>query len=192
MGGVLVSKVGAGMPAAKAGIEPGDIILSFDGRKVDDSLHLRNIVAETAVGEETAVEVLRDGARRTLRITPAKQPERLSLRPGADGGESDSPEPTGESREFGFQVQPLSDDLAEKFGYEEVEGVLVTRVAPNGPAAGKLRTGSLIVEVEHQPVSDMASFYRAMRKIRDKEKVLFRVLTGEAATFVSIKREDED
>ncbi len=196
-GGVIITQVGPDQPAEEAGIEAGDVILSFAGKQVEDVNHLRNLVANSKVGEAVPIKILRAGEVRTLQITPARQPRRISL----TGAPEEEAPPTDEdrdlSRSFGLEVQPLAENLTERFGYEpDQQGVLISGVQRGSSAADKgLRPGMVIVEVAQQPVTDMESFRRAMRAVKDEDAVLFRIQMGsESARYVVLKREapDED
>jgi serine protease Do len=192
-GGVIITQIGPGMPADKAGVKAGDVVLEFNGIRIKDSNHLRNVIANGPVDKYSPLKVLRKGKIMTLKIKPTKQPKKLSLKAGGTSGTDEGDINNEElSTNFGIKVQPLSDQMAEKFGYENVSGVLISDVSPDSSAADKgLTAGMLIVEVEQQTVRDMESFSNALKKAKGKERVLFRIMMGESARYVVLKKKDK-
>jgi serine protease Do len=191
--GVLITQVGPGMPADQAGIQPGDILLAWNGVELEDTGHLRNLVANTPPGTEVPVRLLRQGETKTVRITPTRQPKQLSLKAGAAGVEEGEVDNESLSDDWGFEVQSMTPSLAEEFGYEKAEGVLIQRVDPAGPAArANLRPGMLILEVNQQPVSTLEEFVAVLEAAREKDRLLMRVRAGDAARFLVVKRREAD
>src|SRR5688572_23350518 len=130
LAGALVSRVTAGGPAARAGIQNGDVILSFDGRQVDDRT-LPRIVANTAVGKTAPVEFLRRGQKRTVNITVARLAEDndqgTNYRPG--------PPPPRQTTTLGVSLEEVTAGHRARYRIaEDVMGVVVTAVDPLGPA----------------------------------------------------------
>ncbi|MHC4885173.1 MAG: Do family serine endopeptidase [Planctomycetota bacterium] len=196
-GGVLVTQVGPTMPADKAGIKAGDIITHFGDTVIEDTQHLRHMVANAPVNQESPIRVLRKGKPLTLKITPAKQPRKLSLQQqgeGLDQPEEMEIETSQEmSREFGFDVEELSPEMAKKYGYRNVTGVIITATDPNGPAAEKgLRPGMVVVEIGQETVKDIGSFMDLMRRHRGQKKILFRILAGTNARYIVLQRKEKN
>ncbi|MHC4874335.1 MAG: Do family serine endopeptidase, partial [Planctomycetota bacterium] len=191
-GGVIISQVGPDMPADKAGIKAGDVILEFNGKRTADTKTLRYLVANAPVNKKAKVKILRKGKILNLTITPAKQPERMSLKKGDSSPEEEEEEVSDLTEKFGIKVQELTESMAEKFGYETLSGVLVSSVMPGSYAADKgLRPGTLIVEIEHTPVKDIASFLKVLKKAEGKGRVLFRIISGDAARYIVLKKEEK-
>jgi serine protease Do len=150
--GALVSGVTDGGPAADAGIQEGDVILSFDGREVVDDRSLPRIVAETPAGRTVEVEIIRRGQMRTLQVVVARLPDDSQVR--EDLG---SPEASGyngqNSSRLGVSLEPLNGDARTRYRIENnVNGVLVVEVDIDGPSSDKLRSGDVIVEVAQTQV----------------------------------------
>jgi serine protease Do len=176
--GAVVTEVLAGGPAATAGLAVGDVVLSFDGEKVRSSRHLSRLIEETPEGREVAVEVVRAGSTRTLRVRPrAAQPfgdlsalnrlrerfpaERFQFRDLDSLSYSLSPFVYGRPGRLGLHVQDLSGQLGEYFG--ATEGALVTSVNDNTPAkTAGLKAGDVITAINGQPVRSSADVQRRL------------------------------
>lgn len=176
--GVLVPEVTKGSAAEKAGLKPGDVIIELNGQPVETAKELQGRVA--ALKPDTAVELimLRDGKRKAL---TAKLSERPSKEQVAKGG-SETLE------KLGLVVQNLTDDLAERYGYEGLTGVIVTQVEPGSIAelAG-ITPGALIMEVNRKPVENTKSFKQAIEDAAKEDAVLLRIKQGQAAVFLVLK-----
>jgi serine protease Do len=151
--GALVASISPGGPAEAAGIQPGDVIVSFDRKTVDRMRDLPRIVAETPIGKEVEVDVWRGGERRTVKAKLGELPEEDELA-AIDPGQLEAP--TGEATvsELGLTAGELTEELRAQYGIgANVEGVVVTEVAADGPAAAEgLRPGDVIVEVGQEAV----------------------------------------
>jgi serine protease Do len=153
--GALVAKVSPDSPAATAGIQPSDIILKFDGQAIDNMRSLPRAVAATAIGKSVGVELMRKGQTVDLTVTVGRLPEDEDVQDSVkDDGEEDlAPEPEREDL-LGLSIAPLTEELRERFNIgKSVEGVLITEVKPNSPAAQKaVKPGEVIVEVTQEKV----------------------------------------
>jgi Do/DeqQ family serine protease len=154
--GALVSTVEADSPAQKAGIEQGDVIVTFNGQPVADSNDLRNRVAGTLPGTKASVSLVRNGREETKEVTLAELSNpRLASNDQNRGASGDS---------YGLSVAPLTPDLAEQMGVSAKHGLVVQQVAPASAASDAgLQSGDVIVEVNHKPVNNMAQFRDALR-----------------------------
>jgi serine protease Do len=179
--GVLVGQVFPGSPAEKAGIEAGDVIVSIDGKPVSDTRKLSTLVAGIAPGSEARVELLRDGSRKSLKVTLAERDS------GEQSAISLSKGRAGEA-ELGLSLAPVTPESARQLGLEQsAKGLIVERVAPSSPAAGILRPGDVILEVNRKRVANLSDFSRALAAGRG-ERVLLRVQRGEVQVFVVVRR----
>ena len=150
--GALVSQVTPGGPAEKAGIQRGDVIVSFDGQTVKEMNDLPFLVAKTEVGKKVPVVVLRKGEKKTIQVTIAQMKEEQ---------EEEQRTETGVGPELGLGLENLSPELASKFGIPDTSGVLITNVIEGSPAdeAG-LRPGDVIMEMDQEPVQGVQEFAR--------------------------------
>jgi serine protease Do len=172
--GALVENVEPGSPAEKAGIKSGDVIVTVDGQDVPHSEELPRMVAQHRPGSQLRLKILRDRQSREVDVALAELSE-----PGE--------EPTG-SRSQGPGSQPGSPSTLGLSVTEEGGQVIVRRVAPDGPAQGKLRPGDVIESVNQQPVAganDLASKVQAAAADRP---VLLRVKRGDQSRYVAIER----
>jgi len=177
--GALVSQVLPDGPAADAGIQEYDIIVEFDGEKVDEMNDLPRIVARTPVEKKVKVVVLRKGKRKTLTA-------RVGAMPVADETEIASIE-TGESA-FGLHVQKVTPDLARQLGVDEAEGVVITSVEPGGPASeAGLRRGDVILELNRESINDEDALREKLDDVTKSALLLIR--RGDATLFMALKRD---
>jgi serine protease Do len=163
-------------PAAEAGIKVGDVIVEFDGHAVKDSTELPILVARTPVGKSVKVKVIRDKSTETInvKISELKDEEVAAA---------------GKEENFGLTVQPLTPEIAESLGISgDVKGVVVSAVEQGSAAddAG-LRRGDVILEVNREPVKDLASYHKALQSTGKGKSVLFLVRRGDNTVFLALK-----
>ncbi len=177
--GVLISDIQPNSPAAEAGIERGDIVTEYNGAKVRDVNHLRNLVAPTEIGKAVTVKVLRDGKEKKLSVKIGEQPAELfGLAPGAQPS----------AKNLGVTVQNLTPELSKSLGYEGEKGVIVSSVQPGSPGAlADLREGDLIKEVNREKIDSVDTFKKAVAKSGTDKDVLMLVRRGEYTRYVIIK-----
>jgi serine protease Do len=189
--GALVADVTEGSPAAAGGIEPGDVIIKFDGADVEEMRDLPRMVADTAVDSTVRVVVFRKGKTQTLKITIALLEE--------EGGRVAAKAPDGDSgdlgeelelTELGLMLGTLSADVRSKFGIaDDVTGVVVTNVANGGSADEKgVRPGDVIVEVGQEPVGSPAEVEARVAEAATagRKSVLFLIQSGGDLRFVPL------
>jgi serine protease Do len=189
--GALVADVTPNGPAAKAGIENGDLILTFDGKPITESRSLPRVVADTSIGKTVNMEVLRKGKKETLRVTVAK----LDDTDSAPAPKTNKPvvpaKPNSKLSQLGLTLGALDGDARTKYHLTgDIQGVLVTDVDPDSVAAEKaLRPGDVIVEVQSQPVrspDDVAHHIEADSKAGKKVELLLVSRNGDL-TFVALR-----
>jgi len=150
--GVVVMQVGKDSPADKAGLKVGDVIQTFDGESVHSRKGLQYLVHTSEIGKSYPMTFLRNGAKQTAQVAPAP------LEQVAHSFDSPTPRAEGSKREavtkhevndFGLAVEPLTPELAEKYGYEkDDQGLIVAAVKDDSPAqAAGLEVGDLILKV---------------------------------------------
>lgn len=183
--GALVSQVFEGSPAAEAGLEPGDIIKSFNGQEIQTTIDLTNVVERTPMGKAVPVEVIRDG--KLQRFSVVLKPLKEDI-PASQDSPSRSRE-TGrhDVEDLGFSVTEFSSAPRDGAGANG-EGVRVAYVDPSGPAAeAGLRRGMTILRVRRQPVNTIDEFVKAIEQERQKEyTVLLVSVDGVGQRFVTI------
>lgn len=188
--GALVAGVTPDSPAAEGGVQPGDVIVRFDGQNITTMRGLPRIVAQTEIGKSVDVEVLRQGKRQTLSIAVGLLDEGGDAAPAA-AEEVPSDEPPETSSVLGLTLLPLSDDMRTRFGFDpKTEGVIVTAIDPESPASTKnIRVGDVITEAQHTPVTKTEDIEAAVEKIKkeDGKSVLLLVEDAKGDTrFVAV------
>ena len=165
--GALVAAVTPESPAAKGGVEAGDVIMKFDGKEVTTMRGLPKLVAQTPVGKSVDVEVLRSGQKKNLNVTIGL------LEDEGDKTEPSSSKPKEEDKPpaaalMGLGLVPLTDELKAKFGFDQkLKGVLVTEIDPDSPAASKnIKVGDVIIEAQQEPVASPADIATTIDKVK--------------------------
>jgi len=183
--GAIVTSVSNGGPAEKAGIKRGDVITAVNKVPVTDNNKLRNIVASQPPGSSVDVTALRNGRDENFHVALAELPDKAE--PVSDEDESSNSSGVGTGK-FGLTVQPLSAEMAQRYGLDATDqGLLVTRVDPSGSAADAgIRPGDLIQEVNRQPVKTAAEFSAAIQRSGAKP-VLVLVKRRNAVTYLTLK-----
>ncbi len=177
--GVLVNEVFDKDPAAKAGIQPGDIITKVDGKTVDTPNRLSRLIASIEPGINATVEILRDGKRQTLSVALTARQETPIV--------ASLPLSRADVK-LGIDVQDLSPELAEKFKLKDTKGVLIAKVDPGSIAQTEgLREGDLIKEVNRADVNSVKEFSDAVGKVKPGETILLRVVRETRAFYVVLK-----
>jgi serine protease Do len=175
--GALVAEVFKDSPAQKAGVQVGDVIVSFDGTDVVKSADLPALVASTPVGKTAPLVVLRGGDRLTVQVEVAKLMD-----------EAETTKPV-RSSQLGLTVQDVTPEIAEQLGIEKGEsGVVVTSVTRNSPAAqAGLEPGDIIVSVGNEPVKDAATFQSRLESATSDRGLLVLIRRGDQTLFRVLK-----
>jgi serine protease Do len=186
--GALVTDVTPGSPAEKAGIIRGDVIRKVNGYEVKDSVALVNRIAETEIGSNLTIDLVRDGAAKTVTAQVVEQPADLVARLNRN---QSSPDPSGGSQNAvfaGIEVQNLTERLrAEAKVPPNVNGVIVTRVDPNSAAAQELRPGDVIEQINRQPVSNVDEFQSVVGQLDPDRPVMVGMARSRQRSFVIIQ-----
>ena len=188
--GALVATVGRNQPAEKAGIEPGDIILEFNGKPVKNRDELVSTVVATKPGSTVPVKILRDKAERTLSITVAEL--NLEEESGRAAETRETTDPVEESSAgFGVTLSALTAETARRLrAPEDAEGVLISDVEQGSPGfrAG-LQRGDILIRVNRQPVRTPQEASRALGQIRSGSTAFLLVLRQGQEQFFTVRKE---
>lgn len=177
--GALVSEVVKDSPAAKAGLQNGDIILEYDRKKIREMNELPRFVAATAVGKTVPMKILRDGTSRDFTIVVGR------LADTGNDGEAKSAEDG-----FGLTVREVNKEIAAKMGLKETEGVLVTGTKAGSPAEdGGIQAGDIIREIGGRPIIKIEDYEKAISAFKKGDIVRFLLRRGGSNYFVAIKVE---
>ncbi|MGH6872743.1 MAG: DegQ family serine endoprotease [Rhizomicrobium sp.] len=159
--GALVAEVTPGGPAAKAGLQAGDVIVGFDGKAVPDSRTLPRVVADAPVGKNAEVQFVRNGQKQTARVTVARLED--EDKPADASKPASAPAPKA-GKLLGFSLSTLDGAARAKYHVPaDVQGVLITAVDPDSQAGEKnFRPGDVIVTMQNQPVRSPDDFSRRL------------------------------
>jgi serine protease Do len=161
--GALVSRVIPGSPAEEAGIQDEDIVIKFNGQDVDGAAHLKNLVGSLQPNAKATVTVLRDGKEKKITLKVGERPKKFASRMGGE-------EETEVSNALGVELGEVPSAIAKEWGLGEGQGVRVTDIEADGVGRSMgLRRGDVILSVNGQSVSDVASFNAAIEEAK-KEK----------------------
>lgn len=188
--GAMITDVPEG-PAKVAGLEAGDIILSFDGKNVADVRGLVREVGNTNVGKAVRVVILREGKTQTLKVTLGRREDAEAAVPAVAQGE---PDEQSEKELLGLTVTPVTDELRTELGLdEEASGLVVRNVDEASKAFEKgLRNGDLIVEASQQNLSTIADLEARIEEATDagRKSILLLVRRGGEPRFVALALEE--
>jgi serine protease Do len=180
--GALIAGVEDKGPAKPAGIEPGDVVVKFDGKDIKEPKDLSRVVADTAVGKEVDVVIIRKGEEQTRKVTLGRLEDNDKPQPAA----IKTPEPTEKpvtQRALGLDLATLSKDLRSRYKIKDsVKGVIITNVDGTSDAAEKrLTAGEVIVEVAQEAVSNAADVKKRIDQLKKdgKKSVLLLVSNAE-------------
>ncbi|MFZ5996332.1 MAG: DegQ family serine endoprotease [Nitrospirota bacterium] len=182
--GALVSDVVKGSPAHKAGIMRGDIILEFDGKKISDVGVLRNMVAQSRVGSQVPIRLLRGGKDLMVTATITELPsDGTEPAPGAPQRPEEE-----ESVLSGIAAVDLNRAIAKQLGVDKDEkGVVIIKVEPGSPAdeAG-IRKGDIIQEIDRQKINNLNDFNRVISKTKADDAVLLFINRNGRKFYVAV------
>ena len=180
--GALIAGVEDKGPAKPAGIEPGDVVVKFDGKEIKEPKDLSRVVADTAVGKEVEVVIIRKGREETRKVTLG----RLEDGDKAVQASAKAPEPAEKpvtQRALGLDLATLSKDLRTRYKVKDsVKGVIITNVDGTSDAAEKrLSPGEVIVEVAQEAVSNAADVKKRVDQLKrdGKKSVLLLVANAD-------------
>jgi serine protease Do len=179
--GALVNTVEKDGPAAKAGLEPGDVILRFDGKPIERSSDLPRIVGGTKPGTNSTVTVFRKGAQRDLKVQVAEMPQDRPRNARA----SEPAKPATPANALGLGVSDVPADKLKELG---LRGGVQVDVVDGLAAAAGLRAGDIITQMNSAEVQNARQFNEAVAKLDPKKDVAVLVRRGEASRFVIIRR----
>lgn len=179
--GALVAKVLKDGPAAKAGLEAGDVILEFGGKKIDASSDLPPVVGSSPIGVKTPVLLLRNGKQKTIQVKVEELPkdEEMTLAEGKSGKSS--------SNRLALSVSELTAEQRKELELEHSNGVLVQSV-DSGPAqeAG-IRRGDVVLKLNNVDVADVAHFNKLVRDLPVGKSVPVLVLRRSGPLFLALR-----
>jgi serine protease Do len=179
--GALIAGVEDKGPAKPAGIEAGDVIVTFDGKDIKESKDLSRVVADTAVGKEVDVVIIRKGVEQTLKVTLGRLDDGEKAAPAAAKTQEPAEKPVTQ-KALGLDLATLSKDLRSRYKIKDsVKGVIITNVdAPSDAADKRLSAGEVIVEVAQEAVSNAADVKKRIDQLKKDGKKSVLLLVSNA------------
>ena len=194
--GAVVAQVPPNSPAAKAGMEAGDVITEYNGRPVTSRDELVKMVVATKPGTSVPVKILRNKQEKTLHVTVEELDLEAEAQASGGGGgrrnqEPDQPEPEEQGAAgFGLTLENVTPQMARRLHVPSGQtGAIVSDVDSDGPSAGFLRAGDVILSVNGRSVSSAQEAQRELQKVQSKHLAQLRVWRSDSETFVPIRKE---
>lgn len=175
-GALLVDTVEGG-PADKGGLKRGDVIVEYDGKKITDPFHFKNMVASTKPGATVQIKIIRDGNMLTAKVVIGE----LAIEPQIIS-----------SAEFnnalkGVFVQELTEDYLKKFNIsKKLRGVVVNNIEENSPSLGVLSKGDLILEINRKSVENTADYSNVASVIEKTQDILVLIVREGISQYITI------
>jgi len=177
--GALIAGVEKGGPAEKGGLEPGDVIVQFDGKVVQTSNDLPRIVGMTDPGKTVNVDVLRKGSKKTLRIKVGEMPsEEIEI------SQNNTPSTEAATNKIGLTLSPLTPEQKKKLNGKN--GLLVTASTGAAAEAG-IRRGDVILGLNNSETQSVDQFNKQINAVRAGKTVAVLVQRGDSTLYVPIK-----
>ncbi|MBS0583520.1 MAG: Do family serine endopeptidase [Proteobacteria bacterium] len=181
VGGALVNEVTSGSGAEKAGIQPGDVIVAYDGKNIDQSSDLPLLVGNTKPGATANLKVFRDGKTIDLPVTVGELPTEKGGKLASLGGRT-KPD---NSNPLGIAVDDISSDDRRALGLKDQNGVVISQTGPVAQRGG-LQRGDVVLKVGRVYVKNTVEFQGAVKDVKPGDSVMLLIKRGEAAQFVTL------
>ncbi len=180
--GALIAGVEDKGPAKPAGIEPGDVVVKFDGKDIKEPKDLSRVVADTAVGKEVDVVIIRKGEEETRKVTLGRLEDSDKAVPASAKTKEEPAEKPVTQKALGLDLATLSKDLRSRYKIKDsVKGVIITNVDGASDAAEKrLSAGEVIVEVAQEAVSNAADVKKRVDQLKKDGKKSVLLLVSNA------------
>ncbi|MEW6417646.1 MAG: DegQ family serine endoprotease [Nitrospirota bacterium] len=174
--GVLVGDVVEDSPAEKAGIERGDVIVEFDGKKVEDVTNLRNMVANILPNKEVMITIIRDGKPKTVNVKITEMPADIQTL-----------SKTFDNQLKGINVQSLTPEMKKNLNVpKRITGVVITDIEDGSPAQGILMNGDIIMEINKKDIHNIKDYESIASSIKSNENALLLVYRQNSAFYVTL------
>jgi len=178
--GALVAGIDDKGPAKPAGIEPGDVIIKFDGKDIKEMRDLPRVVADTPIGKQTPVIIIRKGKEETKTVTLGRLEDGEKVAAADPKGDA-APDKGVVKKTLGIELANMSDDLRKRYKIKDsVKGVVITGIDANSPAADKrLSAGDVIVEIAQEAVANADDLQAKIDKLKkDGRKSALMLVAG--------------
>jgi len=183
--GALVSSVQDDSPAKKAGIEPRDVIISFNGHPVDSYDILPPLVGQVSPGKEVPIKLVRDGKTRSIDVEIGELKDN-----GQSSGGSESESGGGGGAKLGLVVDDLSSDQKDQLDVDK--GVVIERVISHEARRAGLRPGDVIVSLDNKPIESAEQFAEMVDALKPDKPVALLIRRGQGSLFVALTPKGDD
>ncbi len=174
--GALIADVVEDGPAARAGLQRGDVVTKIDGKDITDVSALKNIVASIPPGRAVKVEYLRGGETKTAAVTIAEMTGQQQKMLGQ-----------AENQFKGVSVRDLTPDIRRQLGIPgRLRGVVVTDVAEESPAAGVLAQGDVIMEINRKKIGGVSDYGAAVNAVKSGQRALVLVYRNGSTLYITM------
>jgi serine protease Do len=181
IGGALVNKVTPGSSADKAGVQVGDVILSFAGRDIATSADLPPLVGSTKPGTKADLVVSRDGKDLTLPLTVGELPTEKAVQASLGNNPDAAP-----ANALGVVVDDITAEQRKQIGLDTQEGVVVTKITGAAARRAALAPGDVILMVGRKPVKSVGDFNAAVKGVKPGDSVMLLVRREDATSFIAV------
>jgi serine protease Do len=186
--GAVVKTVTPGGAASRAGFEPGDVILNFNGKPVTTRDELVRMVVATKPGSNVPVRIVRDGKERSLNVTIDELDLESEGNVARNNERNDQSQAT--STGFGLRLQNISPADARELKLDSNKGALIADVEQGSPAArAGLRPGDIIVRVGREPIASLTDAQRELGRVPSRGTAFLRVVRDGQETFISVTKD---
>ncbi|OIP60677.1 MAG: hypothetical protein AUK38_02670 [Nitrospirae bacterium CG2_30_41_42] len=175
--GALVGDVSEGSPAEKAGLQSGDVIIEYEGKKIEEPYQLRNMVANTPTGQEVELKIIRENKTETKKVTVSELPAEMQ-KPSK-----------GEYNNLlrGVTVQDLLPEIYNKLNIpKKLKGVIVSDMDEDSPAARVLMQGDVIQGINRQKITSIKDYENMVSRINSDENILLLIYRGGSSLFITL------
>jgi serine protease Do len=190
--GVVVTQIQGNGPAFKSDLKPSDVITAVDGKKVATAQELKNEVRSKKIGQSVTLDVYRmvdasHGKSIKVKLNTAAMPEKI-----LEVASRPAPVQEEQTKTFGLTVKSLTRELADQYGVEKAEGVIVTEVQAGSAAEAKgIRAGDIITEVNLTPVKTAKQFRDAVKSADLKKGIMLNFTSRGTSKFEFLKESGE-
>lgn len=185
--GALLVDVTEGGPAEKAGLERGDVMIEYDGKKIESLPELKNWVASTPPGKSVPVKVMRDGKTVSVNVVMGELPGSSAPSPEQPAAPAAEAPKVVDNNLKGVIVRELTDDYLQKQGIKRrLKGVVIVNISEDSPALGLLEKGDIILEVNRKAVPTQGDYTQVVGKIAKNQDVLLLIMRGGASQYLTV------
>jgi len=171
--GALVGDVVKGSPADKSGIKRGDVVIEFDGKKIKGVEDLPKLVAAVKPDTKAELILIRDGAKKKFNVTIGVLKEEKEV------------VETKAEEDLGLSIQNVTREIADQFGLDSTDGVIIMDVNPSGPAfAAGVKRGHIIIEINRKEIRDIEDYKKVVANIKGGDSVTLLVRDGKSTRYI--------